>query len=156
MRQICPSCSQALDINDAMLGKLVRCPHCQLTFVSSVALAGAAAQKAAKPVDRGAVKSEGYELEGGADAEPQETGIQAPKYCPNCGKDWVRGKLVCGKCRYDLQLRRVVIPEARFRMPKVDVQSLYILLAVVGLGVGGYFLFKNWNTIFSSINSLWR
>jgi predicted amidophosphoribosyltransferase len=156
MRQTCPSCSKTLDIGDEFLGKLVRCPSCTLTFVASAALADAPGQKQPQPVDRSRIQSEGYELDGEADAPPQDTGITEPKFCPNCGKLWPTGKPQCTNCRYDLVLRRVALLERKFRLPKVDMQGVYVLLAVAALAVGGYFLFKNWNAVFSSIDSLWQ
>jgi len=148
-----------LDVNDTAMGKLVRCPACTLTFVASPALAGASAKPGAPASAGGAAQSadpDGYELEGEAQGTPQGTGIGEPKFCPNCGKLWPSGKPRCGNCRYDLLLGRVALLERKLRLPKIDMQSLYVSLALGALAAGAYFVFRYWNTLYSSLNSLWR
>lgn len=156
MRLNCPACSTMLDLNDALVKKLVRCPKCEQSFVVPEIAPPLVAVKA--DVKQPRVSTE-YELGPSADEHLPSDAPADPnslKFCPGCGAPWKKGATECKKCHFVPALGAQLKPrEKSSRGLAINLQSVYLLIFAVAVIYCGYWVIQNWNWVKSSINSIW-
>jgi hypothetical protein len=151
----CPACSTFLELSDNLAKKLVRCPKCEQSFVVPQIAPPLIAQKPNLTIEQ---PPDEYEL-GASQVEAAASNSTADpstlKFCPGCGGPWKNGALECSKCHYVPALGAQIKPRERDRRPiRIDFSSIYRVLFVAALGYGGWQLFTHWNSVMSSIRSI--
>jgi hypothetical protein len=104
----CPECERDIKAPESVVGKKVRCKHCQATFVAKKSKAKPTDKKAQKPAPSPAADDE-------EDANPYGvTTLDLTPRCPNCANEMEdEHAIVCLHCGYNTQTRE------QFRTRKV-------------------------------------
>ncbi len=160
VRLNCPVCAALLDLNDALIGKLINCPKCAQNFVVPKVAPPLVAAKAQPKTERA---GNDYELSASQEepeAATQPTDPNTLKFCPGCGGPWKKGAQECAKCHYVPSLGAQLKPKFKQQLGlNYYLQKVYIVFVVVVLGIGAYWLYHNgeslWNSVKSAINSIW-
>ena len=152
----CPICSALLELNDALAKKLVRCPKCEQSFVVPQVPPPLVAQKPNLKIeqppdeyDLGVSPVEAAAAVGAGAVDPATL-----KFCPGCGAPWKKGAIECNKCNFIPALGAHLKPKQKEKRDlRVNMQNVYLVIFVVAIGTGGYWLFTHWNSVRASINS---
>ena len=162
MKVPCPSCAQPLTLPDKMAGKIAKCPACQKSF--SVPGSGA------KPGKPGLLARISGSRPGVPDAPPAppsadelalrsvtgEAHPDAPprlEACPYCGTPWREGQAECGKCHYNVVVGKRMHRHRTHLSLNFDVHKLFLYAVVIGLILGLYWLFNNWNRFRENVSN---
>ncbi|MFH0939377.1 MAG: hypothetical protein V1899_08870 [Planctomycetota bacterium] len=151
MKLPCPSCAQALNLPDKLVGKTVKCPACQKSFSAPTPSVSIADYNLVIPESPPPSSAEELALR-----ITDEANSDAPfsmKACPYCGAPWTANEPECRKCHYNTIMgKRMRRPKIRL-LPNFNIQKLFLYAALIGAAYGAYWVFINWHRICDTVNN---
>jgi hypothetical protein len=130
----CTACKSTVTIPDALIGKDIHCPSCNNAFP---------VKPPSPDQDDLALQPSTTAQDAGGPADP--TAIEK---CPYCGAAWKKGRVDCTKCRYNAitqrRMKELGKPKSRFSL---DVHTIFIYAVIIGVLVGIYWLYNNFDRL---------